>query len=371
MQLQRLQIRCDIFLLARLLACLLVIRQHIEFDYPTLNIFNKNIGWILGGTNESGSQAIVFFFFLSAYLMSKICLSGKYQLNWSGIKQFWFNRLKRIVPLYYFVCVVSLIVAWRYILEPASYNIGRLLLIFGFGYSGSFPFNQVIWTIGIELLFYLLCPLLFLIYARISDSKALCYSMFGLSLSSFWWWKGSQLLPYSSISTFNSFLDYIPVFWLGSSCFLIVKHLPRLQSKYNLATIATLLLIISLMIPTKYLTLTGVSYQLVISLISCFFVVTKETFDSQYNNNRNWLNHLGMLTFGIYLWHIVVLNIVGGLYRSWLITKLGNPTLVGYILWIIVSIISIILANWSYYNIELPASKWLDKYYGKKGYYTT
>lgn len=104
-----------------------------------------------------------------------------------GVWQFYKKRLLRIVPSYYLCILVMLIFV---ALPNGSYNnadgslnawyMGRDLLshftfthtLFRFSYTGS-PLNGSLWTLGVEMQFYLLFPLL----ARLFRKKpALCYT---------------------------------------------------------------------------------------------------------------------------------------------------------------------------------------------------
>ncbi len=354
-------LKIDWFLFLRFIAAVMVIRQHVEFDHPKLFFQNQNWGWLLGGYNNSGTQAVIFFFCLSGYLMTKVCLAGKYNLDTRGILNFWFNRVKRLIPLYYVVCIISLLVGFRYILEPFEYNVPRLVKIFTLSYDGSFPFNQVIWTVGIEMLFYLFCPFLFLLYRPIQKSKILSVSVFMISILSFSWGL-SLAFPLQVVS---SFVEFLPIFWTGTASYLVISHLPKAKSKpFNLpiVSIAAILVVIALMLPWKeFLSFWNLDYKLGISLVTIFFIATKEVFDPEYRPQKNIFNQLGLLSLGIYFWHILILSKLKLLFFNSLVISFGS-TKSYYIIWLITIILSIIVAQITFILVEIPAAKWLDRH---------
>jgi peptidoglycan/LPS O-acetylase OafA/YrhL len=347
--------KIDWFLFLRFLAAVMVIRQHVEFEYPKLVFGNQNWGWLLGGYNNSGAQAVVFFFVLSGYLMAKVCLSGKYTLDARGIINFWFNRVKRLLPIYYVVCIFSLLVGFRYLLEPFKYNIPRLLKIFGLNYDGSFPFNQVIWTVGIEMLFYLVCPFLFLLYKPIQKSKVLSFLVFIVSLWSFDWGLSVQF-PLSAVS---SFVEFMPIFWAGASAYLVIAHLPKLKTKFPIVSIFSVLVLIALMIPWKEFL--GLDYRLGITLVTLLFVAVKEVFDPEYRPQKNVFNQLGLLSLGIYFWHILILSKLK-LHFVDFFTLLFGSMIANYLIWLMTIVLSIGVAQLTFVLVEIPAAKWLDRH---------
>jgi peptidoglycan/LPS O-acetylase OafA/YrhL len=347
------KIKIDWFLALRFICSILVIRQHVEFPIPNVYFYDNNIGWILGGSNSSGSQAVVFFFCLSGYLMAKIFLSGKYMLDKNGVFEFWFNRLKRILPIYYFVCLISLVFSFRYILEPHKYNIERLIKIFTLSYDGSFPFNQSIWTIGIEVLFYILCPFLFFFYKKIINSKVWSGIIF---ISSVIILKNGLRIE-TSISVINSFIEFLPIFLVGSSTYLLVHHYQKkiTNNIFPITTVTALLVILSLFFPWG-----NVGDKIPVTFFTVLFILTKELYDPEYKPQKNIINYLGVISLGIYLWHIPLLIQVKSKLFSILISIFASNIIAYYLVWLITILLSILVSHITYKLIELPCAKWLD-----------
>ena len=102
-----------------------------------------------------GSYVVYGFFVLSGYLICKI-LHLKYQVP-NGVWYFYYNRLTRILPTYYFgiafaAVVMGGIVTLRNLIQP---------LLFFSNYSGHFPSNPPLWSICTEIQFYALAPVIF------------------------------------------------------------------------------------------------------------------------------------------------------------------------------------------------------------------
>ena len=167
----------------KFLAAILVVRQHTEFDFPKISLsiifskvltvfgnaklpffdslWNFNFGFLATGTNQSGTLGVVLFFVFSSFLITKNFLSGKYKLTFSGILHFYFNRLKRIVPLYYFLVVFGLFFVFFEILQNNNWL--GILGLFLFNYNYKMNFNYAYWTVGTEILFYFFCPIIIII----------------------------------------------------------------------------------------------------------------------------------------------------------------------------------------------------------------
>lgn len=116
---------------------------------------------------SGGGAGVDVFFTLSAFLLTlpfvqwRLGLAGKPSL---GI--YWLRRLVRIFPAYYVQLAVLLLLAGAFGIgtwPDARRLIGNLLLWFNFGSSGVAPLNGVAYTLPIEFSFYLVLPLLALL----------------------------------------------------------------------------------------------------------------------------------------------------------------------------------------------------------------
>jgi peptidoglycan/LPS O-acetylase OafA/YrhL len=100
-----------------------------------------------------GHTGVALFLVLSGFILTTGSLGRQIQYG-----AFMRNRLLRVMPLYLILLIIAMVVAWR------DFSlIGALQTTLGFARApGGFhtgPFAQVLWTIGVELQFYLVFPL--------------------------------------------------------------------------------------------------------------------------------------------------------------------------------------------------------------------
>ncbi|KAI6217188.1 Acyl-transf-3 domain-containing protein [Aphelenchoides besseyi] len=129
-----------------------------------------------------GYLGVDVFFVLSGYLMCFI-LSQQQSLTSTEILDFYFRRLKRIVPTYVFVIFGTLVACIWLLSRLELKKIANEAIPSLFFYS-NFPsvhatsyFDQQskmnlflhTWSLSNELQFYLLCPVIFLVMNRLSD----------------------------------------------------------------------------------------------------------------------------------------------------------------------------------------------------------
>lgn len=110
---------------------------------------------------DFGQYGVYLFFIISGYLS---CFSQELQKG--DVLVYWYKRVVRLLPLYYFVIVIYFI-AETYIFKTVpvdSTGLGWLryfLLLFGFVKSDVKFWHNIgfTWTIPVFLIFYLLAPL--------------------------------------------------------------------------------------------------------------------------------------------------------------------------------------------------------------------
>lgn len=184
---------------------------------------------------RTGGSGVTLFFVVSAFTLT---LSMRLrEKDVYAVQQFYIRRIFRIIPLYY----VWLIIIWvrnTFFLGNAPTLTMMLLTV-------SFTFNLVpgyqsglvaaSWTLGVEMLFYLLFPLIYR-YAN-NLQKAFTFFLVALVIASIY---TSLLSHYYRMDADQfrsvlqrSFLHYLPVFALGMVVFFVFekfiqnKSLPR------------------------------------------------------------------------------------------------------------------------------------------------
>jgi peptidoglycan/LPS O-acetylase OafA/YrhL len=132
------------------IAALGVIVGHSLYCYKALRVLD-------------GAFWVWIFFIVSGYLQGSAFFSGRYALNFSGVKKFWINRGLRILPLFWFVLALGFIA--NFVLgQPLS---GSVIVREFFAATSQYTLVGPFWTIAIEMQFYLLVPLLVFLFKKV------------------------------------------------------------------------------------------------------------------------------------------------------------------------------------------------------------
>ena len=235
-RIERVKYRNDINIL-RAISVISVLIYHAD-----LNFFRG--GWL----------GVDIFFVISGYLISNIILSEIQDGNFS-LKKFYLRRLKRIFPALYFMLLFSIPVSYI-LLNPKSLleymnNLKYSLPFFSNVYLSSLDFYVAepnkfspllhTWSLSIEEQFYLIFPVLIILFykLRLQSYKVLIFCFLFLL--------GINLLDVSSISKFYLFHFRSWEFFLG---FLIMLYSQKNKIIFpkNSENFALLIIFVSLVI---------------------------------------------------------------------------------------------------------------------------
>lgn len=146
--------------IVRSIAIILVLAAHLSpFFIVSPIIFNL--------LYHSGLYGVELFFVLSGFLIGNVFLSKLLPVfSFSQLKNFYYRRLLRILPLYY-VILVFLVIIDNLILKSKSLHVYHFIFLQNF-FPKEVGFFAVSWTLSIQFWFYLIIPILFL---TISNKK--------------------------------------------------------------------------------------------------------------------------------------------------------------------------------------------------------
>jgi len=160
----------------RALAILGVIYHHYTWDHlGPLNPASPIAGvWLpLRVVLEGGWLGVNLFFFLSGFVLYLPYALGSRSMDGpAAAKAFLGRRLRRLLPLYYVVGLLSLAFGLVHPFDPAQPGVWKQLLTFLTVTFNFFPdtfmptYNWVLWSLGIEVWFSLLFPVLLPVYRR-------------------------------------------------------------------------------------------------------------------------------------------------------------------------------------------------------------
>ena len=284
--------------LIRLLLAVQVMAQHYASYY------NFHLSSIV-----SYFPGVPGFFFLSGLLIHKSYLIRP--------KNFFFRRFFRIEPLLVVVSLFGIILIIGYFEKKGGGGDSislELLIIWLFSQISIFQaynpnefrgigtsvINGSLWTIGVEILFYLSFPMLMKAY---SSSKLCLLGVFTLSLFVYCYSPEVFNINLYQNHSIKEFLDLTPITWgwmfMVGVYFSIYNKVIQKISKYFLIAI----IIITIIINGEYLGFCLVDGKLspgyfILYIMFIYYIAYKVPIIAFSND----------LSYGIYCWHMLVLN---------------------------------------------------------------
>lgn len=379
--------RVDALLTLRGFACLMVVIIHCQPPREVLIWLGYDWSWLLF---SAGGSAVGMFFCLSGYLMGKAFYTRRYACTVGGTLQFWANRALRILPLYYGVVLIQAV--WAYPAIWQAENRGLLVKVLTFSLNEmSVRFNPVLWSLSTEVQFYLLVPFFYLVVRRwIHRPRQAIATMVGLSAAVFgikyaiWLSLGGQLSSQQYIQyIYTPLLTNLDLFLAGFLLNWVIPqwsqvgwlggHDPSQLAMRRGLKVGAIALVMGLYLLTAYdlyyseqflaAPLRWAVVPFLTGLTVCGFIVAFELGDPYHQRNppltlanmrRNpWrsLEMLGVLSYGIYLWHLPIRRQI----VDWVAT---DVPLESFARRLVVTLgLSILVSAVTYWWIERPAAR--------------
>ena len=339
----------------RFFACLKVFLLHIPvFVFPVFSYLKQD-----------GGVGVEMFFVLSGFLISYAIFTEKDNAGAINLKNFYFRRMLRIVPLYYLMIMFAF--CTPYVLKllhlhssKAGYEPNWLIsflflenykIIFEHCEPNVAPLN-LMWSLCVEMHFYLIWGLIVYL-VRMKKLPIVFIIIIILSNISRYIFYINNLITSDILTNFDSFIfGAIPAYCL-------VKYKDKMDKwindiplwiKYASLIVVIVLLCLLPLVPVRINilimpTVWGISFAWILTILSpC---------GSNFGiSDRSVFSKLGKYTYGFYLfqsiWMIFLLKIFENLNLT-----LNNPWLA--FLYIILSFFCTLLTSWVSYNyIERP-----------------
>jgi len=213
------------------------------------------------------------------------------------------------------------------------------------------PFNGVTWSISAEMVMYIAFPIVAIVGAR----SALL--LLGIGLTSLtvmmtvvashheWNLLGSSWIELSPV------LRALPSFVFGAALFYNRSVVSRLPAPGLILAVATACLIVAMM--------SGVSQLITLLLVyTVAIAAVAADLEGVPSATVRRFAPLGQLTYSIYMWHL--------LFISFLLNAIGDKFLHGNALFTAILVVAcyiciFITSYLSFFFIETPARRWIDK----------
>lgn len=321
-------------------------------------IFHINEKWLPGGF-----VGVDMFFVISGYLISK-ALIKQTDLKAFSYSVFILNRIKRIVPAYFVMCLVSIVVV-IYLFIPSDvltflYHLRRGVFfttnqVFATAtdYFGAKSFENPLlhtWSLSIEMQFYLFLPFLFMLFSKnkykiillIGTIILLIYTQFQLqdelNKQSIYFSTTARIAEFAT----GIFLNFMPTSQNSSK-----------KTKTALSLLSVMILLLSFIFINEQSIFPG--FLALPACIATALLIWVE--DTKVNSilSSKFFVFIGTISYSLYLWHWPILAFYRYYYGDYNIAPLSI-----FFLIVIIFLISI----FSYYFIEeffrKVKNKWLS-----------
>jgi len=326
----------------------------VFFYHAQIFILNKQIF-------KGGFIGVDIFFVISGYLITSIILKELITNDSFSFKNFFERRIRRILPVLLFIMLVTMPLAWMYLL-PSSFIDFSKSIIYSLGFSSNLyfwhsglqyasedgllkPFLHT-WSLSIEEQYYILFPIILFVVFKYFRKYLLNIIIFGVICSLIiadWGSKNHTLLNFYILPTrswellIGSILSYLEINLVYRSknhtLNLIFSIIGLLLIGYSIFFFS------DTMYHPSFYTLLPIA-----GIIMLIWFSNRDQIITKILSSKLFVG-LGLISYSFYLWHYPVL----AFYR--VVNGLDNEIIVKVIL----SVIILLLSIFTYFIIEKPA----------------
>ncbi len=365
----------------RFLAFFAVFASHSMLKTGILELSNNDFYKRIINFTMSGGIGVSFFFVLSGFLITYLIIKEVQETGTLNIKHFYIRRTLRIWPLFFFVVFFGFFIypifkkiigmdtnlpnqIWYHISFLSNFD--SIYIAQNKLQATSPMMEDITWSVSIEEQFYLVWPLLFMVYPKKWYPFIFIKIIAISSLFRYFNRVDGDVIYYHTLSV----MSYLAVgglfayYSLKSAKFLqVITHL----KKWLIILIYVLGLSIMFYGNYIYPSIYDVVFMPILSALFFGFIILEQNFaqNSLFKYGRlKYLSILGKYTYGLYLLHPIAIQVMIIIYKLLKITPDGFP--IGLLQTIIYSmgafLISLIISWLSYYYLEIYFLKLKDKF---------
>ncbi|MDR2811083.1 MAG: acyltransferase [Tannerellaceae bacterium] len=276
---------------------------------------------------NNGGIAVTFFFVLSGFLITYLLLQKQYNTNEISVKQFYIRRILRIWPLYFLLVFLGALLV-PYLVQSIGYSyempygfknvIGYFVFFMPFMVNIKFGHHllEPLWSIGVEELFYLVWAPLFKWLKRHILAIILSVILIKICVS-------VVVFRFEIQNTFSEVLGALQfeAMAMGGLGAYIIFHRKKEISESGLFSLpvqlfAILFLLLHLLC-RNYLTENSCIFRslfqtpiasnfLLIAIFVWLIINTSLNRKAIIRFHNKYLNFLGEISYGIYMYHMLV-----------------------------------------------------------------
>jgi peptidoglycan/LPS O-acetylase OafA/YrhL len=328
----------------RAIASSIVVVSHID---QFSRLFNFKMTGLL---HAMQGYAVDMFFVLSGFLITYLLFVEKKKTGTIDLRKFYLRRIFRIWPIYYLSILISIALVYFKIVPSPDQLLFSVGLYAFLAANVAFVLNIAIssitplWSVGVEEQFYLVWPHLIkrstnhfwgfvIFYFTFEAAKLVVYFYFSPE-SKLYYLMSATSLNIMCMGAIGAYLVY-------------TKHgLLNFIYRKEVQLFSWGILIFSCLYKPLHL-YTFIDQE----LNSVFYLVI--IMNASSNNNclisleTNWLNFLGRISYGMYVYHMIVIYMVSRIFLTF------NLQVNLFLMYVIVIVITIFVSTISYYYFEM------------------
>lgn len=359
----------------RFLAASLVVLVHLKDIHHNLHR-HASVFWD-HVSNGLGGLAVTFFFVLSGFLITYLLLAEKETFGTIAVKNFYWRRILRIWPLYYLIIFLAFALlnnpaVFPSIAGPEVYQHAPTnLLLYLFllpnvaWVSGlQIMFANQLWSVGVEEQFYLVWPVLMksfnkrnILLSMLSIVGGFVVARNGAAFMSSHHMGNIPFLAYFGNLMGATRIDCMAIGGLGAYAFYYYPEATRRFISSTVVDVAVAALVVGLVYSGKFIPY--VQDEIYGSLF-CYIILSSSCKEGSVLRLENKLwSFLGKLSYGVYMWHMIVLGLLLAFIRS---TRMLSSTMEDGLLYVTTLPVTILVAWLSYKYVEMPFLKRKKQY---------
>ncbi|MFK7809161.1 MAG: acyltransferase family protein [Saprospiraceae bacterium] len=337
----------------RAIAAILVVLFHVNvwLDLPS-NTFYEYLGIILSFNRQGGEIGVHFFFVLSGFLITYLMFREQETTGEFSIRGFYWRRICRIWPLYFATVLIGFViypyltvVLNRPYLETANFWYYLFFLANVNSYTNGFSLGilGVQWSVAIEEQFYLIWPLIFVLFNRKQFVYAVGLLLFIANLFIVNNLQHNNYIYFHSLSAVNELAIGGLVAYFAFYKPIKLKIILSKVSQRITGLVYTLGFIFLFFNKEMIEWLPFLAY-IRKPLMALFFVFI--LIEQSYSSNSvvkfrqfKGLSFLGKISYGVYLLHMVAIQIVLGVV-SYIYVPIAIQILAVFVLTFLLSYLS-------------------------------
>ncbi len=337
----------------------------VLFSHSILALKSFNINYAVFGLTADGSpkgyklaeHGVTIFFVLSGFLITYLLQLEIKKTRQINIKKFYIRRVLRIWPLYYLYFFIVCIVIY-YLKDFTNFKTGFYYIFFAANipFIGSFgmPLLHHFWSIAVEEQFYLFWPLIMKFKKNLKIYLIVFILIYNIIRVGVWYF-----YPFTKISTFlmvNRF-DCMIIGAIGSILYL-ERNVVFCKIFCNKILQYVVIIFFILLILNIYHFNTIID-TFIVAISALVLIIGQINLKARVVNlNKNILDYLGKLSYGIYVYHPLIIYLL-----SFFISDLNfNIYIKIFIVIASILIITVLVSHISYNFFEKKFIKLKDNF---------